>query len=94
MPPGAPGPEPLDELVARLTAAGLPPDARAMADALWLAQWITPDAPPGGPADAATGRTDRPDRTDPATFRVGPAGTADQARDGAPPASGSGPDAS
>ncbi|MEU5240046.1 SAV_2336 N-terminal domain-related protein [Streptomyces lydicus] len=94
MPSGAPGPGPLDELVARLTAAGLPPDARAMADALWLAQWITPDAPPGGPADAATDRTDRPDRTDPATFRAGPAGTADQARDGAPPASGSGPDAS
>ncbi|MFG2096048.1 SAV_2336 N-terminal domain-related protein [Streptomyces sp. NPDC048612] len=74
MPPGEPGPGPLDELVARLTAAGLPADARGMADALWLAQWITPGAPRAeGAADPGTARTDRPDRTDPATFRVGPA---------------------
>ncbi|MFU9033661.1 MULTISPECIES: SAV_2336 N-terminal domain-related protein [Streptomyces] len=86
MPLGEPGPGPLDELVARLTAAGLPPDARGMADALWLAQWITPDPSPGegtdggggaGAADGAegagaAGAGRRPDRADPATFRVGP----------------------
>ncbi|MGD3105705.1 SAV_2336 N-terminal domain-related protein [Streptomyces sp. YGL11-2] len=82
LPPPAPGGgaarsghDQLGELLARLTAAGVPADARGMADALWLAQWITPDeAPDAGPADApdpdAAGRTD--ERTDPATFRVGP----------------------
>ncbi|WP_241777840.1 SAV_2336 N-terminal domain-related protein [Streptomyces sp. CT34] len=65
----------LGELLARLTAAGVPADARGMADALWLAQWITPDeAPDAGPQDAAdpdaAARTTG--RTDPATFRVGP----------------------
>ncbi|MFE1175598.1 SAV_2336 N-terminal domain-related protein [Streptomyces sp. NPDC058773] len=74
MPSGEPGPGPLDELVARLTAAGLPADARGMADALWLAQWITPGAPrPEGAAGEEPTPTDRPDRADPATFRVGPA---------------------
>ncbi|MEE4424099.1 SAV_2336 N-terminal domain-related protein [Streptomyces bugieae] len=86
MPLGEPGPGPLDDLVARLTAAGLPPDARGMADALWLAQWITPDPSRADGTDGGggTGRADgadgageagadgRPDRADPATFRVGP----------------------
>ncbi|WP_030811350.1 SAV_2336 N-terminal domain-related protein [Streptomyces sp. NRRL S-337] len=86
MPLGEPGPGPLDELVARLTAAGLPPDARGMADALWLAQWITPEPSTAqgtdegggtGGADGAhgakgAGADRRPDRADPATFRVGP----------------------
>ncbi|MFD8548996.1 SAV_2336 N-terminal domain-related protein [Streptomyces sp. NPDC059649] len=86
MPLGEPGPGPLDELVARLTAAGLPPDARGMADALWLAQWITPDPSPaqgteehggtvgtdGADGAGAAGTHRRPDRADPATFRVGP----------------------
>ncbi|MGW1374329.1 SAV_2336 N-terminal domain-related protein [Streptomyces sp. NPDC002446] len=89
MPPGEPGPGPLDELVARLTAAGLPADARSMADTLWLAQWITPEEPPAGDR-AETGRPDRPDPTDPATFRVGPAASADHSPDGTPaPADGS-----
>ncbi|MGW7574254.1 SAV_2336 N-terminal domain-related protein [Streptomyces sp. NPDC054765] len=90
MPLGEPGPGPLDELVARLTAAGVPADARGMADALWLAQWITPDASrTEGSADAGPARTEGPDRTDPATFRVGPAVSTDPggAR-GAPPADG------
>ncbi|WP_327704876.1 SAV_2336 family protein [Streptomyces decoyicus] len=74
MPLGEPGPGPLDELVARLTAAGLPADARGMADALWLAQWITPDGSRAeGPVDAGSLRTKGPDSTDPATFRVGSA---------------------
>ncbi|WP_260635797.1 SAV_2336 N-terminal domain-related protein [Streptomyces angustmyceticus] len=78
MPLGEPGPGPLDELVARLTAAGVPADARGMADALWLAQWITPDASrAGGPADGEPARGQEPDGPDPATFRVGPAVSAE-----------------
>ncbi|MFK0262426.1 SAV_2336 N-terminal domain-related protein [Streptomyces angustmyceticus] len=74
MPLGEPGPGPLDELVARLTAAGVPADARGMADALWLAQWITPDASRAGePADDGSARGQEPHGPDPATFRVGPA---------------------
>ncbi|MCX5451132.1 SAV_2336 N-terminal domain-related protein [Streptomyces nigrescens] len=94
MPPGEPGPGPLDELVARLTAAGLPADARGMADALWLAQWITPGEPRAeGSADTVPTPADRPDRTDPATFRVGPAASADPAGAGgtAAAAGGDGP---
>lgn len=72
MPLGEPGPGPLDELVARLTAAGLPADARGMADALWLAQWITPDAPADGAGDTGPADTDPPGRRDPATFQAGP----------------------
>ncbi|MGW2631899.1 SAV_2336 N-terminal domain-related protein [Streptomyces chattanoogensis] len=78
MPPGEPGPGPLDplgELVGRLTAAGMPADARGMADALWLAQWITPDGT--GAEEAAPAR---PTPTDPATFSAGPAATAPGAR--------------
>ncbi|WP_248001317.1 SAV_2336 N-terminal domain-related protein [Streptomyces sp. RPA4-5] len=91
MPPGEPGPGPLDELVARLTAAGLPADARGMADALWLAQWITP-----GPsraqsaADAGPTHGDPPDRTDSATFRVGPSASAESAGTGGAAPDGSG----
>ncbi|MFJ8670698.1 SAV_2336 N-terminal domain-related protein [Streptomyces sp. NPDC093589] len=73
MPLGEPGPDPLGELVGRLTAAGLPADARGMADALWLAQWITPgDAPAPGP-DAEEADPARADRRDPASFTAGPA---------------------
>ncbi|WP_063754290.1 SAV_2336 N-terminal domain-related protein [Streptomyces sp. NRRL S-1813] len=91
MPLGEPGPGPLDELVARLTAAGLPADARGMADALWLAQWITPGGSRAeGPADAGPLRAKGHDSTDPATFRVGSAVSV--APGGALPAgSGAGP---
>ncbi|MFH8571545.1 SAV_2336 N-terminal domain-related protein [Streptomyces sp. NPDC017993] len=82
VPLGEPSPGPLDELVARLTAAGLPADARGMADALWLAQWITPDASRTSASDAAGGDPDGPDRSDPATFSIGPAGPADTAEAG------------
>ncbi|MEU9120389.1 SAV_2336 N-terminal domain-related protein [Streptomyces sp. NPDC048506] len=93
MPPGEPGTGPLDELVARLTAAGLPADARSMADALWLAQWITPgERPAEGTGGTGLGRTDGPDRTDPATFRVGST-PEDPARGGGPPPPGSAPEA-
>ncbi|MFG2831196.1 SAV_2336 N-terminal domain-related protein [Streptomyces sp. NPDC048434] len=88
MPLGEPGPGPLDELVGRLTAAGLPADARGMADALWLAQWITPDASraDGSPEPAPT-RAEGPDGRDPATFRVGTAVSADpDGARGTPPA--------
>ncbi|MEU2794780.1 SAV_2336 N-terminal domain-related protein [Streptomyces sp. NPDC007100] len=74
MPAGEPGFGPLGEIVARLRAAGLPADARAMADALWLARWITPEAPGGGqpPADEpGQAGTHRPK---PATFSVDPRG--------------------
>ncbi|MGW1792046.1 SAV_2336 N-terminal domain-related protein [Streptomyces tubercidicus] len=91
MPPGEPGPDPLDELVARLTAAGLPADARGMADALWLAQWITPGAPRAeGSADAGPADEDRTDRTDSATFRVGPAASSGTAGNDATVVAGSG----
>ncbi|MFG2135976.1 SAV_2336 N-terminal domain-related protein [Streptomyces sp. NPDC048650] len=73
MPLGEPGPGPLDglgELVGRLTAAGVPADARSMADALWLAQWITPD-----PAGAAAHPGPPPgDGREPAGFSVGAVG--------------------
>ncbi|MGW7818438.1 SAV_2336 N-terminal domain-related protein [Streptomyces puniciscabiei] len=36
--------ESLDELVRQLHSAGLAPDARSLADALWLARWATPSA--------------------------------------------------
>ncbi|GAU65431.1 hypothetical protein SSP35_01_07720 [Streptomyces sp. NBRC 110611] len=104
MPPGEPGSAagPLDELVGRLTAAGVPADARAMADALWLAQWITPDEEAAGEAAGAEAAgvaggagADWPDGADPATFRVGPGGPgdlpsagADPARDGGSPPGG------
>ncbi|MEU4205429.1 SAV_2336 N-terminal domain-related protein [Streptomyces sp. NPDC039022] len=72
MPAGGPGFGPLGEIVARLRAAGLPADARSMADALWLARWITP-APSGGDEEPADGTvpaaTQRPK---PATFSVDP----------------------
>ncbi|WP_336050148.1 SAV_2336 N-terminal domain-related protein [Streptomyces sp. CA2R101] len=77
---GEPGPGPLDELVARLTAAGVPADARGMADALWLAQWITPDATRAdGSVEAGPARPQEPGGPDPATFRVGPAVSLDPA---------------
>ncbi|MEV0370150.1 SAV_2336 N-terminal domain-related protein [Streptomyces sp. NPDC050636] len=82
MPLGEPGPGPLDELVARLTAAGVPADARGMADALWLAQWITPDETRTAGADAPAPA--RADRSDPASFSVGPAEPADPVADDAP----------
>ncbi|MGP8299155.1 SAV_2336 N-terminal domain-related protein [Streptomyces inhibens] len=90
MPLGEPGPGPLDELVARLTAAGVPADARGMADALWLAQWITPPAPRPDASDAdGPLRAPPADRTDPATFRVGPSVSTDPVPDtGTPPADG------
>ncbi|MFI9050245.1 SAV_2336 N-terminal domain-related protein [Streptomyces sp. NPDC053427] len=74
MPLGEPGPGPLDglgELVGRLTSAGVPADARGMADALWLARWITPQE-----TGAATTAPPTPDRTDPATFTAWAAGAA------------------
>ncbi|MEE1757254.1 SAV_2336 N-terminal domain-related protein [Streptomyces sp. SP18CS02] len=46
--PHAPGflSGPLTELVARLREAELGPTAEEVADALWLAQWVTPAGPP------------------------------------------------
>ncbi|GGU45853.1 SAV_2336 N-terminal domain-related protein [Streptomyces daghestanicus] len=55
--PGAAGPpetDPLAELVLRLRAVGLDPDAEQLRDALWLARWARPahdpdeDSAPGG----------------------------------------------
>ncbi|RPF36190.1 SAV_2336 N-terminal domain-related protein [Streptomyces sp. TLI_185] len=52
-----------DELIGRLRAGGCEPDARSLADALWLAQWTPPsDASNDGtshgtPAPAAAGRS-------------------------------------
>ncbi|MET9294770.1 SAV_2336 N-terminal domain-related protein [Streptomyces sp. NPDC003077] len=70
MPSGEPGHGPLDQLVARLRAAGLPADARAMADALWLAQWITPTGPPEAAVPEPDGGAAPADRRNPATFSV------------------------
>ncbi|MFG2493906.1 SAV_2336 N-terminal domain-related protein [Streptomyces caniferus] len=93
MPLGEPGPGPLDELVARLTAAGVPADARGMADALWLAQWITPDASRAeDTAEPGSVRADASDGPDPATFRVGPAGSAELPGARGTPPDGRGPD--
>ncbi|MFD7662192.1 SAV_2336 N-terminal domain-related protein [Streptomyces sp. NPDC059788] len=74
MPAGGPGFGPLGEIVARLRAAGLPADARAMADALWLSRWITP-APSGDDGETADGGTPPAGhRPKPATFSVDPRG--------------------
>ncbi|MCZ9344574.1 hypothetical protein NGM37_43190, partial [Streptomyces sp. TRM76130] len=61
--PGRPGPpdadplaDPLAELVRRLRAAGLDPDAEQLRDALWLAGW----ARPADAADAPARRDGRP----------------------------------
>ncbi|WP_206504085.1 SAV_2336 N-terminal domain-related protein [Streptomyces chrestomyceticus] len=72
MPAGGPGFGPLGEIVARLRAAGLPADARSMADALWLARWITPAPSEGdeGPADGTVPAAVQ--RPKPATFSVDP----------------------
>ncbi|MFF3269768.1 SAV_2336 N-terminal domain-related protein [Streptomyces chrestomyceticus] len=72
MPAGGPGFGPLGEIVARLRAAGLPADARSMADALWLARWITP-APSEGDEEPADGTVPAAvQRPKPATFSVDP----------------------
>ncbi|MFI9229427.1 SAV_2336 N-terminal domain-related protein [Streptomyces rimosus] len=74
MPAGGPGHGPLGEIVARLRAAGLPADARALADALWLARWITPGAADGDvtPAEETVPPTAQGPK--PATFSVDPRG--------------------
>lgn len=54
-PPGqdtAPARPPLEELVRRLTGAGLSTAPDTVADALWLARFVTPS--PAGPGDAGT----------------------------------------
>lgn len=80
MPAGGPGHGPLGEIVARLRAAGLPADARALADALWLARWITPGAADGDvtPAEETVPPTAQGPK--PATFSVDSRGR-DSARD-------------
>ncbi|WP_169314266.1 SAV_2336 N-terminal domain-related protein [Streptomyces piniterrae] len=94
MPLGESGPGPLDELVARLTAAGVPADARGMADALWLAQWITQDETrTADPSEADTSGPAGADRSDPASFTVGPGeptGAADLPADDRQPSQGGG----
>ncbi|MEV5593157.1 SAV_2336 N-terminal domain-related protein [Streptomyces sp. NPDC052496] len=72
MPAGGPGFGPLGEIVARLRAAGLPADARSLADALWLSRWITP-APAEDTGEAADGTAPAAGhRPKPATFSVDP----------------------
>src|SRR5689334_11145384 len=52
-----------DELIGRLRAGGCEPDARSLADALWLAQWTPPpnasddETSRGAPTSAAGGRS-------------------------------------
>jgi hypothetical protein len=62
----ATGSDPYPRLVARLRAAGLVPDAEALADALWLARAMGAPADPAPPADG--------DRRDPATTAAQPGG--------------------
>ncbi|WP_206247848.1 SAV_2336 N-terminal domain-related protein [Actinacidiphila bryophytorum] len=47
---GRPAPDPLAELVGRLSGAGLEPGTGELADALWLARWSVPTAPEPAPA--------------------------------------------
>ncbi|MFC8919029.1 SAV_2336 N-terminal domain-related protein [Streptomyces sp. NPDC057116] len=53
-PSPAPGPAggPLTELVARLREADLAPTCEEVADAVWLARWVTPAGPSGSTAKA------------------------------------------
>lgn len=64
-----PAPDPLAELVGRLTRAGIEPGPGELSDALWLARWSRPTAPapapPGrpegpAPADGGSGRAGAP----------------------------------
>ncbi|MFD5820461.1 SAV_2336 N-terminal domain-related protein [Streptomyces sp. NPDC127038] len=43
-----PGGDPIAELIARIRQTGLDPDARQLADALWLARWSRPTDAAGG----------------------------------------------
>ncbi|MFF0556705.1 SAV_2336 N-terminal domain-related protein [Streptomyces sp. NPDC004266] len=70
---------PLEELTRRLRAGGVDPSAEAVADALWLSQWLpepeTPDPDRPSRADGGTTGTARPadEGRDPATHE-GPPG--------------------
>ncbi|WP_327288801.1 SAV_2336 N-terminal domain-related protein [Streptomyces sp. NBC_01198] len=52
---GRPLPDPLAELVGRLTGAGLEPGTGELADALWLARWSVPTVPEPVPAEREQG---------------------------------------
>jgi DMSO/TMAO reductase YedYZ molybdopterin-dependent catalytic subunit len=60
---GARAGRPLEELVRRLGAAGLSAAPDAVADALWLARFVTPS--PAGPADVQAQASPAHTRTDP-----------------------------
>ncbi|WP_344296143.1 hypothetical protein, partial [Streptomyces synnematoformans] len=63
---GGAGGQGAEELVGRLLAAGLPPDARGLADVLWLAEELARSA---DAADAAAGSAD-PDAAPGAATRM------------------------
>lgn len=65
---GAGGQERAEELVGRLLAAGLPPDARGLADVLWLAQELARSAEAAAGADPRTGEPGSAARMKSATF--------------------------
>ncbi|MEY2246669.1 SAV_2336 N-terminal domain-related protein [Streptomyces sp. BF23-18] len=49
-----PGGDPIAELIARIRQAGLDPDARQLADALWLARWSRPTDRAGNVGESAS----------------------------------------
>ncbi|WBB63169.1 SAV_2336 N-terminal domain-related protein [Streptomyces sp. WMMC500] len=62
------GQEKAEELVGRLLAAGLPPDARGLADVLWLAEELARSAEATGGGDPRAGGARSASRTKSATF--------------------------
>ncbi|MEU1228658.1 SAV_2336 N-terminal domain-related protein [Streptomyces sp. NPDC005828] len=72
---------PLEELTRRLRAGGTDPSAEAVADALWLSQWLpepeTPDPEPPSRAEGGDAETARPvgEGRDPANREEAPAPT-------------------
>ncbi|MEU1377308.1 SAV_2336 N-terminal domain-related protein [Streptomyces triculaminicus] len=81
----------LGQLVARLRSARWDLTARELADAVWLAQWVTPDAAPApaedgehpaGEAPLTAGRPGGAGRTAPPDARRGPGGREDRTAPG------------
>ncbi|MET8097305.1 SAV_2336 N-terminal domain-related protein [Streptomyces sp. NPDC005236] len=79
-----PGGDPIAELIARIRRTGLDPDARQLADALWLARWSRPT----DPAENGPGSVPPPGR---GTTAEDPAAVRPDARGDERPPPGDGP---
>src|SRR5436190_148918 len=76
------GGDPIAELIARIRQAGLDPDARQLADALWLARWSRPTDRTGNEWGSTSASGHKAAAEDPA------AGRRDTRREERPPPGG------